>query len=115
MVVALGLKSMDNLLWLAFRLIAFTYGPLLGIFVVTIMTDWKLSARQVLGLMITPTVITFATAMLAWYMSTHGGGPFWTQLHGTYWRLYTIFGTLFVPVGAWLLNEPAQPPHPAFS
>ena len=109
MVVALGLKSMDNLLWLAFRLIAFTYGPLLGIFVVTIMTDWKLSARQVLGLMITPTVITFATAMLAWYMSTHGGGPFWTQLHGTYWRLYTIFGTLFVPVGAWLLKENDAP------
>ncbi len=113
MVVALCLKSMDNLLWLAFRLIAFTYGPLLGIFIVTIMTDWKLSARQVLGLMLTPTVITFATAMLAWCMSTHGGGPFWTQLHGTYWRLYTIFGTLFVLVGAWLFNVSDERPVPA--
>jgi SSS family transporter len=115
MVVALGLKSMDNLLWLAFRLIAFTYGPLLGIFIVAIMTDWKLAPRQVLGLMLTPTVITFVTAMLAWYMSTHGGGLFWTELHGTYWRLYTIFGTLFVPVGAWLLRKNGEPlaPSPA--
>jgi Na+/proline symporter len=113
MVCAMCLKSMDNLLWLAFRLIAFTYGPLLGIFVVTIMTDWKLSPRKVLGLMITPTVLTFAMAMLAWHMSTHGGGPFWHQLHGTYWRLYTIFGTLFVPVGAWLLNENEKQPMPA--
>jgi SSS family transporter len=106
MVCALCLKSMDNLLWLAFRLIAFTYGPLLGIFIVTIMTDWKLSARQVLGLMIIPTALTFAMAMLAWFMSTHGGGPFWSELHGTYWRLYTIFGTLFVPAGAWLMQKP---------
>jgi SSS family transporter len=113
MVVAMGLKSMDNLLWLAFRLIAFTYGPLLGIFIVTIMTDWKLSPRQVLGLMLAPTVITFATAMLAWYMSGHGGGLFWTELHGTYWRLYTIFGTLFVPAGAWLLNSSDESPVPA--
>jgi SSS family transporter len=113
MVVALGLKSMDNLLWLAFRLIAFTYGPLLGIFIVTIMTDWKLSPRQVLGLMLAPTLITFFLAMLAWFMSTHGGGPFWTELHGTYWRLYTIFGTLFVPAGAWLLNKGEARPLPA--
>ncbi|MDD5657582.1 MAG: sodium/solute symporter, partial [Elusimicrobia bacterium] len=72
MVFALALKNMDNLLWLAFRIIAFTYGPLLGIFVVTIMTDWKLSTRKVLGLMLTPTVLTFALAMAAWYMSGHG-------------------------------------------
>jgi Na+/proline symporter len=110
MVCAMCLKSMDNLLWLAFRLIAFTYGPLLGIFVVTIMTDWKLSPRKVLGLMLVPTVLTFAMAMAAWYMSTHGGGHFWTELHGTYWRLYTIFGTLFVPVGAWLLKEDDERP-----
>jgi SSS family transporter len=106
MVVAMGLKSMDNLLWLAFRLIAFTYGPLLGIFIVTIMTDWKLSARKVLWLMLTPTILTFVLAMLAWYLDKNGGGPFWVQLHETYWRLYTIFGTLYVPAGAYLLREP---------
>ena len=110
MAVALCLKSMDNLLWLAFRIIAFTYGPLLGIFVVTIMTDWRLSARKVLGLMLTPTVFTFSLAMLAWYMTTHGGGPAWTELHKTYWRLYTIFGTVFVPAGAWLLREKDERP-----
>ncbi|MBI5240696.1 MAG: sodium/solute symporter [Elusimicrobia bacterium] len=113
MVVAMGLKSMDNLLWLAFRIIAFTYGPLLGIFVVAIMTDWKLSARKVLGLMLCPTVLTFSLAMLAWYQSTHGGGPAWRELHKTYWRFYTIFGTLFVPAGAWLLREKDERPAAA--
>ena len=113
MVIALALKSMDNLLWLAFRIIAFTYGPLLGIFIVTIMTDWKLSARKVLGLMLTPTVLTFSLAMLAWYQSTHGGGHGWNELHRTYWRLYTIFGTLFVPFGAWLLREKGERQVPA--
>ncbi|MFA6003150.1 MAG: sodium/solute symporter [Elusimicrobiota bacterium] len=111
MVCAMLLKNLDNLLWLAFRIITFTYGPLLGIFCVTIMTDWKLSARKVIGLMLTPTVITFSLAMIAWWMSTHGGGGIWVPLHKTYWRLYSIFGTLFVPLGAWLLRDrdPAVP------
>ncbi|HAM35080.1 MAG TPA: hypothetical protein DEB40_01695 [Elusimicrobia bacterium] len=108
MVCAMALRRLDNLLWLAFRIIAFTYGPLLGIFIVAIMTDWKLSARKVLGLMLTPTILTFGLAMIAWALS--GGGGFWGELHKTYWRLYTIFGTLFVPMGAWLLKEPAQRP-----
>ena len=105
MVCAMSLRRLDNLLWLAFRLIAFTYGPLLGIFLVAIMTDWKLSAKKVLVLMLTPTILTFGLAMTAWGMAAHGAGGLWVPLHQTYWRLYTIFGTLFVPVGAWLLKE----------
>ena len=105
LVFALLLKNLDNLLWLAFRLVSFTYGPLLGIFMVTIMTDWKLSFRKVLPLMVIPTVFTFGLSMLAWYMSTHGGGMFWSELHKTYWRFYIIFGALFVPAGAYLLRE----------
>lgn len=105
MVCAMSLRRLDSLLWLAFRLIAFTYGPLLGIFLVAIMTDWKLSAKKVLGLMLTPTILTFCLAMTAWGMASHGAGGFWVPLHQTYWRLYTIFGTLFVPIGAWLLRE----------
>jgi Na+/proline symporter len=104
---ALCLRRLDNLLWLAFRLIAFTYGPLLGIFIVTIMTDWRLSARQVRWLMIIPTLITFALAMAAWGLSSYG--PFWGGLHQTYWRLYVIFGTLFVPAGAFFLREKPEP------
>ncbi len=105
LVFALALKNLDNLLWLAFRLVSFTYGPLLGIFVVTIMTDWKLSFKKVLPLMLFPTLFTFALSMLAWWMSLHSGGTFWNELHETYWRFYIIFGALFVPAGAYLLRE----------
>jgi len=113
MVCAMCLRRLDNLLWLAFRLIAFTYGPLLGIFCVAILTKWKLSSRKVLGLMLLPTLATFGLAMTAWWMKTHGGGGFWIPLHDTYWRLYTIFGTLFVPLGAFLLREPEEKSLPA--
>ncbi len=102
MIFALLLRRLDNLLWLAFRLIAFTYGPLLGIFIVTIMTDWKVPARKVTGLMLVYTVATFALAMAAWRFSDVPG--FWRELHGTYWRLYVIGGALWVPAGCWLLR-----------
>jgi len=105
LIFALALRNLDNLLWLAFRLVSFTYGPLLGIFAVTIMTDWKLSFKKVLPLMLIPTVATFGLSMLAWWMSAHSGGAFWAGLHKTYWRFYIIFGALFVPAGAYLLRE----------
>lgn len=105
LVFALALKNLDNLLWLAFRLVSFTYGPLLGIFAVAIMTDWRLSFRKVLPLMLIPTILTFGLSMLAWWMSSHAGGAFWDRLHNTYWQFYIVFGTLFVPAGAYLLRE----------
>ena len=105
MIFALLLRSMDNLLWLAFRIIAYTYGPLLGIFIVTIMTDWKVSAKKILPVMYAATLGTFALSMVAWYMTIHGATGFWKELHGTYWRLYVIFGALIVPAAAWVLRE----------
>ncbi len=106
MVFALLLRSLDNLLWLAFRCVAFTYGPLLGTTVVATLTDWKVDGRKVLGLMLASTALTLTLAMTAWWMTTHGAPPgFWTELHKTYWRLYVIFGALAVPAGCWILRE----------
>ncbi|MDD2773158.1 MAG: sodium/solute symporter [Elusimicrobiales bacterium] len=116
LVFALCLSKLDSLLWLAFRLVSFTYGPLLGIFCVAVMTNWKLSTWKVLPLMLTPTLLTFGTSMTAWWMATHGGGHFWQELHGNYWQFYIMFGALFVPFGAWLLREnrdSAEVPVPA--
>lgn len=105
-VFALLMRSLDNLLWLAFRMVAFTYGPLLGTILVATLTDWKIDGRKVLGLMIACTALTFSLGMTAWWLTTHGAAPgFWTELHKTYWRLYVIFGALAVPAGCWVLRE----------
>ncbi|MFA5161465.1 MAG: sodium/solute symporter [Elusimicrobiales bacterium] len=106
MVFALCLRNLDSLLWLAFRLISFTYGPLLGIFCVTIMTDWKLSPRKILPMMLFPTLLTFTVSMTAWHLSgAASAGNFWYELHHNYWQLYIVFGALFVPASAYLLRE----------
>ncbi|MDD5302559.1 MAG: sodium/solute symporter [Elusimicrobia bacterium] len=106
MVFALLLRSLDNLLWLAFRCVAFTYGPLLGTTLVATLTDWKVDGKKVLGLMLASTVFTFTLGMLAWHFNDpHMPAAFWTQLHGTYWRLYVIFGALAVPAGCWVMRE----------
>lgn len=102
---ALWMRGLDRLLWLAFRLIAFTYGPLLGVFAVAIMTDWRIPSRKLIALMLSTTLIFFGLAMSAWWMTTHGGSAFWVQLHKTYWRLYIIFGPLIVAGGAYLMRE----------
>jgi SSS family transporter len=105
-VFALLMRSLDNLLWLAFRMVAFTYGPLLGTTVVATLTDWKVDGRKVLALMLGCTALTFGLAMTAWWQVGHGtASVFWTQLHATYWRLYVIFGALAVPAGCWVLRE----------
>ncbi len=105
-VFALLMRNLDNLLWLAFRMVAFTYGPLLGTTLVATLTDWKVDGKKVLGLMIACTAFTFALGMNAWWQTTHGAAPgLWTELHKTYWRLYVIFGALAVPAGCWVLRE----------
>jgi SSS family transporter len=105
-VFALAMRNLDNLLWLAFRMVAFTYGPLLGATVVATMTAWKVDGRKVLGLMLGCTALTFALGTTAWWQVDHGTtSAFWTQLHSTYWRLYVIFGALAVPAGCWVLRE----------
>jgi hypothetical protein len=100
------MRSLDNLLWLAFRMVAYTYGPLLGTILVATLTDWKIEGRKVLGLMISSTALTFGLAMAAkWQVDHHTVSVFWRQLHETYWRLYVIFGALAVPAGCWFLRE----------
>jgi SSS family solute:Na+ symporter len=106
MIFALLLKNLDNVLWLAFRMLAFTYGPLLGLFLIAILTDWKLSARKIIPLMLTPTFLFLCLALYAWHATSSGtASPFWVDLHKTYWRLYIVAGTLFVPAAAWALKE----------
>jgi len=105
LVFALCLRRLDSLLWLAFRLIAFTYGPLLGLFLVAILTDWKVPTRKLLALMFTYTAATFAMAMYAWSVKTHGGAGFWVKMHTDWWRFYIIGGALFIPACARLLRE----------
>ena len=102
---ALTLHNLDSLLWLAFRLIAFTYGPLFGLFAVAIMTDWKVPSRRILPLMFGWTAFSFGLAMTAWWMTTHGADGFWKALHQTYWRLYIVAGALIMPAGAWFMKE----------
>lgn len=105
-VFALLMRSLDNLLWLAFRMVAFTYGPLLGTTLVATLTDWKIDGRKVLGLMLSCTAFTLTLGIYSWWATTHGAAPgFWTELHKTYWRLYVIFGALAVPAGCWVLRE----------
>jgi SSS family solute:Na+ symporter len=110
-IFALLMRNLDNLLWLAFRMVAFTYGPLLGTTLVATLTDWKIDGRKVLGLMLASTAFTLTLGITAWWMTTHGAAPgFWTELHKTYWRLYVIFGALAIPAGCWVLRdrEPAR-------
>lgn len=107
-VFALAFRSLDNLLWLGFRIVAFTYGPLLGVFALAILTNWRVPAKKLLALMFGITLGFFALAMAAWWQTTHGGAdPFWLSLHKTYWRLYVILAALLVPAGAYFMREKA--------
>lgn len=105
MIFSLGLHRLDRLLWLAFRIIAYTYGPLLGVFCVAIMTDWKVAERRIIAMMLTLTLTTFALSMAAWYMATHGATGFWVSMHQDYWRYYMIAGPLLLPAGCFFARE----------
>jgi Na+/proline symporter len=103
--IALIMHRLDNILWLAFRIIPFTYGPLLGVFIVAIMTDWQVPSRKLMKLMFSTTLVTSTMAILAWQLTSHGcTSHFWTQLH-KYWNVYSIFGTLTIPIGAYFMRE----------
>ncbi|MHB2025513.1 MAG: sodium:solute symporter family transporter [Elusimicrobiota bacterium] len=111
LLLALSLHGLDRVLWLAFRLISYTYGPLLGLFAVALMTDWTISSKDAAWLMILPTILLVAIETAAWRLSGGGSVGFWGEIHATYWRLYVVFGALFVPAGAWILKSraPARP------
>jgi Na+/proline symporter len=120
---ALALQKLDNVLWLAFRVVGFTYGPLLGIFAVAILTRWRVPSGRLIGLMLSLSTVFFALSMIAWvmtapsagmpgwwhelhqWMSAHvGWHQFWVKLHD-YWQFYIIAGALMVPLGAFLMRE----------
>ncbi len=102
---ALLLRHLDNLLWLAFRITAFTYGPLFGIFIVAILTGWRLKGRNLSILAISTSFLTVVMAAIAWIETLHGAQGFWKNLHETYWPLYVVFGSLLVVFGAYLFRE----------
>jgi hypothetical protein len=60
-----GLRGLVNLLWLAFRMVAFTYGRLLGTMVVATMSNWKVDGLRVLGLMLASTGLTLTLGITA--------------------------------------------------
>ncbi|MBI3890498.1 MAG: sodium/solute symporter [Candidatus Wallbacteria bacterium] len=110
MIFALAVRNLDHLLWLGFRIVAFTYGPLLGVFAVANLTRWRVDPYAMLTMMFGTTLITFGAAMMAWGMVEPGVTTgFWYALHNTYWRFYIIAGALLVPLGAWLAREEATP------
>jgi len=103
---ALSVKNLDNLLWLGFRIVAFTYGPLLGAFAVAILTDWRVPPRRLVALMLGITLSLLTLGVIAWTSAGHeGASVFWTGLHKTYWRFYVIFGALLVPLVCWFMRE----------
>ncbi|MBI5245100.1 MAG: sodium/solute symporter [Elusimicrobia bacterium] len=105
MAFALMVKNLSSLLWLGFKIVAFTYGPLLGVYLTAVFTDWEIPPKRLILLMLGITLATFAMGMTAWHLSAPGSGGFWTQLDETYWRLYIIFGALAVPAGAYFLRS----------
>lgn len=104
-VFALIFRRLDNLLWLAFRITAFTYGPLLGLFSIAILTQWNIKGSRLVFLAGTSTAALGSLAMIAWLKTIQGAHGFWQALHQTYWPLYVVCGTLFVFLGAYLLKE----------
>jgi len=104
MIFALAVKNLDRLLWLGFKIVAFTYGPLLGVYLTAVFTQWRIPSRRLIGLMLATTLAILALGLSAWALAVPGSGGFWTQLHETYWRLYVIFGALAIPAGAFFLR-----------
>lgn len=103
---AMLFRNLDSLLWLGFRIVAYTYGPLLGAFAVAILTNWRVPGQKLISLMFIITAILLALGIIAWWQSTHGAGPgFWNDLHTTYWRLNIIVGALLVPLCCLFLRD----------
>jgi solute:Na+ symporter, SSS family len=105
-IFSLLFHDFDKLLWLGFKIVGFTYGPLLGIFCVAILTNWRVSSSRIIPLMIATTAVT-ATLGIAAYLITKeaGASDFWTGLQNKWWRLYVIGGALAVIGGSYLLKD----------
>ncbi len=105
--LALVMPHWGDLLWLGFRMVSFTYGPLLGLFALAVLTDWRVSSRPLVGLMLGSTAVTLTLAILAGKLSPGDGSGFWRALHADYWRLYVPGGALAVFFGARMFRQEA--------
>lgn len=105
-IVAIFLRDLDNLLWLGFRIVAYTYGPLLGVFLVVIFTNWRIPSRRLVPLMLVITLALLSLGSIARAEVLAGAtSGLWFHLHTTYWRLYVIVGALLVPGIGYFLRE----------
>lgn len=109
---AILFKNLDNLLWLGFRIVAFTYGPLLGVFLVAILTDWKISSGKIIFLMTGITLFFFVLGMFSWRVDITktagifaGAESFFIKLHRVYWRFYVILSALLIPLFSFFLRD----------
>jgi SSS family transporter len=106
MIFAILVKNLDDVLWLGFKVVSFTYGPLLGVFLVAILTNWKIHGWKLIELMIAITLILLTLGLTAYFKSKGLTSGFWFELHTKWWRLYVIAGALLVPlVGYFLRNK----------
>ena len=110
LVLALLLPRWDDLLWLGFRMVSFTYGPLLGLFALAILTDWRVPSKSLVGLMLGSTAVSLTLAILAWKLSPGDGAGFWRALHADYWRLYVPAGAAVVFLGGRATRQGAGTP-----
>ena len=104
--LAITIRSFDQLLWLSFKIVPYTYGPLLGVFLVGIMTDWKVRPGRMLALMFGTTLFFASLAITAYVLHDPlTPGSIWSLLHKDYWRLYVVFAALTVPFGSFFLRD----------
>lgn len=106
-VLALPFRHVESLLWLAFRIVTYTYGPLLGAFFVALLTDWKMQQRTMIGLMLAGSCVTIGLDVVAYLVVNVGGATsgFWFYLSTELWKLYVPAQSLGILAGAYLLRR----------
>lgn len=104
-ICAVLVRRLDHLLWLGFKIVAFTYGPLLGLFAVCILTKWKIAPKKIITLMITMTLFLTTIGYCANEFSQNAKEGFWFAMQTKYWRLYIIVGALSIPAIGYFLRD----------
>ena len=102
--LAMAIHRMDNLLWLAFRIVGFTYGPLLGVFLVAMMTEWVVQPALLLAMMFSYTTVAAVFGIYANFAVKAGStAALWVHLDKK-WPLFVVVGALFVFFGSAVLR-----------